>query len=181
MELPQVETLILTLKDPVLNVTINRPKSRNAMSLQMVNELMAVFEAIETDKKVRAVVLGHPGNLLWIFPIRVILLKLREQVCGDHLPSSLTVRAGLLREVSCTTTDFHVLANEVEIVPLGFGIDRFLITLQRGKIAILGVFIAVVLAVHEPVRVLKKKRPGQQMGNGVRAPIEVHIETEPQP
>ena len=47
MTLPQTETITPGLDGPVLHITLNRPDSRNAMSLTMVNELMAVFERTE--------------------------------------------------------------------------------------------------------------------------------------
>lgn len=63
MNLPATETLLLEQKDHALHITINRPKARNAMSLQMVHELMAVFESIKDDRSVRAVVLrGADGH-----------------------------------------------------------------------------------------------------------------------
>lgn len=61
--LPETKTLLLEQKDHALFVTINRPDARNAMSLVMVHELMAVFEAIHESVEIRAVVLrginGH--------------------------------------------------------------------------------------------------------------------------
>jgi len=61
--LPNCETLLLEQNAHVLHITLNRPKVRNAMSLQMVQELMAVFEAIQTDASIRAVVLrGAEGH-----------------------------------------------------------------------------------------------------------------------
>lgn len=62
MALPTTETLNVNLDGPVLHVTLNRPDSRNAMSLTMVNELMAVFEAIKDDPAVRAIVLRGAGG-----------------------------------------------------------------------------------------------------------------------
>ncbi|UZE95384.1 enoyl-CoA hydratase/isomerase family protein [Alkalimarinus alittae] len=63
MNLPTTETLLLEQKDHALHITLNRPKARNAMSLQMVHELMAVFESIKDDRSVRAVVLrGADGH-----------------------------------------------------------------------------------------------------------------------
>ncbi|MDX1804046.1 MAG: enoyl-CoA hydratase-related protein [Alcanivorax sp.] len=62
MSLPQTETLTLNLDGPVLHVTLNRPDSRNAMSLDMVNELMAVFQAVQDDTGVRAIVLRGAGG-----------------------------------------------------------------------------------------------------------------------
>ncbi|MCD6061932.1 MAG: enoyl-CoA hydratase, partial [Moraxellaceae bacterium] len=46
MSLPTTETLLLREDGFVLHVTLNRPESRNAMSLQMTEELRAVFTAI---------------------------------------------------------------------------------------------------------------------------------------
>lgn len=61
--LPNTETLLLEQKDHALHITLNRPKARNAMSLVMVNELMAVFETIADNLDIRAVVLrGAEGN-----------------------------------------------------------------------------------------------------------------------
>ena len=63
MTLPTTETLLLNREGPVLHVTLNRPQSRNAMSLHMVNELMAVFDAVKDDLTVRAIVLrGSEGH-----------------------------------------------------------------------------------------------------------------------
>lgn len=60
--LPKTETLLIEQNDHALHITLNRPKVRNAMSLQMVNELMAVFERIKSDETIRAVVLrGSEG------------------------------------------------------------------------------------------------------------------------
>lgn len=57
MNFPQTETLLLEEKDHILHITLNRPKVRNAMSLAMVNELMAVFEIVSKDLSIRALVI----------------------------------------------------------------------------------------------------------------------------
>lgn len=63
MALPDTETLKLEQNDHVLSITLNRPKARNAMSLQMVRELMAVFESVQSDASIRALVLrGNDGH-----------------------------------------------------------------------------------------------------------------------
>ena len=46
-ELPNCETLLLNLEGGVLHVTLNRPDSRNAMSLAMVGELRAALNLPE--------------------------------------------------------------------------------------------------------------------------------------
>jgi isohexenylglutaconyl-CoA hydratase len=60
--LPQCETLLLEKQGPALQLTLNRPDSRNAMSLEMVAELSAVFKEIEPDTSIRAVVIRGSGG-----------------------------------------------------------------------------------------------------------------------
>ena len=61
--LPETKTVLLELKDHTLHISLNRPKARNAMSLEMVEELMTTFKSIESSTEIRAVVLrGIEGN-----------------------------------------------------------------------------------------------------------------------
>ncbi|MBV4488293.1 enoyl-CoA hydratase/isomerase family protein [Pseudomonas sp. SWRI153] len=61
--LPECRALLLELHGGVLHITLNRPDSRNAMSLQMVAELRAVLAAVRADRSVRALVLsGADGH-----------------------------------------------------------------------------------------------------------------------
>jgi isohexenylglutaconyl-CoA hydratase len=60
--LPDCNTLLLSLEGGVLHVTLNRPDSRNAMSLAMVSELRAVLESVQHDLSVRAIVLRGAGG-----------------------------------------------------------------------------------------------------------------------
>ncbi|QRY78540.1 isohexenylglutaconyl-CoA hydratase [Pseudomonas sp. PDNC002] len=61
-QLPNCETLLLERDGGVLHVTLNRPDSRNAMSLAMVSELRAVLAAVRDDRAVRAIVLRGAGG-----------------------------------------------------------------------------------------------------------------------
>jgi isohexenylglutaconyl-CoA hydratase len=60
--LPQCQTLLLELHGGVLHITLHRPESRNAMSLQMVSELRTVLAAVRDDRTVRALVLSGAGG-----------------------------------------------------------------------------------------------------------------------
>ncbi|HBP2210465.1 TPA: enoyl-CoA hydratase/isomerase family protein, partial [Pseudomonas aeruginosa] len=62
MSLPHCETLLLEPIEGVLRITLNRPQSRNAMSLAMVGELRAVLAAVRDDRSVRALVLHGAGG-----------------------------------------------------------------------------------------------------------------------
>ena len=61
-QVPHCETLLLEKQGPTLFITINRPDVRNAMSLEMVAELSAVFTQIENDLHIRAVVIRGAGG-----------------------------------------------------------------------------------------------------------------------
>ena len=56
-ELPTTKQLALELRGSILHVTFNRPEVRNAMSFAMIEELIAVFDALEDTHEVRIVVL----------------------------------------------------------------------------------------------------------------------------
>lgn len=62
MELPECTTLLLRLEQGVLWLTLNRPESRNAMGIEMLAEITAVFERLQAAGEVRAVVLRGAGG-----------------------------------------------------------------------------------------------------------------------
>ncbi len=62
MQLPETSALRLEADGPFLHVTLDRPQARNAMSLAMVKEFMAVFDAVRGDEQVRALVLRGAGG-----------------------------------------------------------------------------------------------------------------------
>lgn len=62
-ELPETQNLSLRREGAVLHLTFNRPQVRNAMSFAMVEEIIAVFDAIADTTEIRVVVLrGAGGN-----------------------------------------------------------------------------------------------------------------------
>ena len=52
----QWKTLVVSLTDAVLTISMNRPKA-NAMSPDLLNELMQAFHQASDDKHVRGVLL----------------------------------------------------------------------------------------------------------------------------
>lgn len=60
--LPTCQTLLLEPRNGVLFITLNRPESRNAMSLQMVAELRTVLAAVRDRRSIRALVLRGAGG-----------------------------------------------------------------------------------------------------------------------
>jgi isohexenylglutaconyl-CoA hydratase len=55
-------TIQVAREGGALYLTLNRPESRNAMSMQMVDELLAALAAAEQDASVRAIVLCGAGG-----------------------------------------------------------------------------------------------------------------------
>ncbi|HMK70495.1 MAG TPA: enoyl-CoA hydratase-related protein [Xanthobacteraceae bacterium] len=58
----QTSHIRLDLRGPVLHLWLDRPELRNAISAQMVREMLATFAAIAEDQSVRVVVLRGAGG-----------------------------------------------------------------------------------------------------------------------
>ncbi len=61
-ELDVDESILLEQQGGILTLWLNRPESRNAMSLNMVNAIQQVFSAIASDLSIRAVILRGQGG-----------------------------------------------------------------------------------------------------------------------
>ncbi len=63
MTLPNSKDLLLDISDCVLTITINRPQKRNALNKATVEDFMATFAAIESNRDIRAVIIrGADGH-----------------------------------------------------------------------------------------------------------------------
>lgn len=56
------ETLLTAKDDGVLTVTLNRPERLNAFTMQMMLDLLQLFETVDADDEVRAVVVTGAGR-----------------------------------------------------------------------------------------------------------------------
>ncbi|MDN3452295.1 MULTISPECIES: crotonase/enoyl-CoA hydratase family protein [unclassified Psychrobacter] len=54
----QYKTLQVSITDNILTVTLNRPQKKNAMSFQLIDELITVAGRINKDRTIRAVILN---------------------------------------------------------------------------------------------------------------------------
>jgi enoyl-CoA hydratase/carnithine racemase len=61
----QWKTLTVSLADAILTISMNRPKA-NAMSPELLNELIQIFNQASDDKKVKGVHLC--SNLKYLIP-----------------------------------------------------------------------------------------------------------------
>ena len=55
-------TIDVSTRDGVCTLTLNRPEVRNAMSLNMVNELLGALQHAESAPEVRVIVLRGAGG-----------------------------------------------------------------------------------------------------------------------
>lgn len=62
MELPQTTQLALRQDGPWLHITLNRPEARNAMSRQMVEELLGIADLLDDTREIRGVILRGAGG-----------------------------------------------------------------------------------------------------------------------
>ena len=82
---PTFETLAIAQVDGVLHVTLNRPALRNAMSLQMVDELRATLAHAERQPEVRAIVLrGAGGHFCAGADVKDMAAARQREMAGDH-------------------------------------------------------------------------------------------------
>ena len=58
------ETLETSREDGVLTVTLNRPERLNALTVQMLEELLRALDEIDADDDVRAVIVTGAGRAL---------------------------------------------------------------------------------------------------------------------
>lgn len=56
------DPILLETNDGIALVTLNRPDKHNALNYALIDRLMAVLDAIETDAEVRAVILTGAGD-----------------------------------------------------------------------------------------------------------------------
>ncbi|MGB6541224.1 MAG: enoyl-CoA hydratase/isomerase family protein, partial [Xanthobacteraceae bacterium] len=61
-DLPQTSHIRLDLRGPVLHLWLDRPEVRNALSQQMLTEILATFATIADDRAVRVAVLRGTGG-----------------------------------------------------------------------------------------------------------------------
>ena len=61
--LPEVENLLLEQEGSVLTIWLNRPEVRNALSQEMVDDLIHVLEAVRNQSAIRIVILRGKGGV----------------------------------------------------------------------------------------------------------------------
>ncbi len=60
--MPSFNTLIYEVEDNILTLTLNRPDKLNAITIEVLNELIAAFDAADADDDVRAIIVTGAGR-----------------------------------------------------------------------------------------------------------------------
>lgn len=108
----------------ILNLTLDRPQSRNAMSLVMVNELTQVFSALEQDLSIRALVLrGEGGHFCAGGDIKDMASARAEAAKSEHDPYfELNRKFGVLISQMNQLPQVVVVVLEGAVLGGGFGL-----------------------------------------------------------
>jgi isohexenylglutaconyl-CoA hydratase len=116
-------TLVLHREGPALFVTLNRPDVRNAMSLQMVEELRTLLAATATDESLRVIVLrGHGGHFCAGGDVKDMATA-RARLTADHNPYEALNRAfGHLISEADVQPQVVVCVLEGAVLGGGFGL-----------------------------------------------------------
>jgi isohexenylglutaconyl-CoA hydratase len=105
--LPATPNLLLRAEGGVLHVTLNRPESRNALSLGLVQDLNAVFDALKEPGEIRVVVLrGAGGNFC-------AGADLKEMMAGGIKP----VKAGEADPIAAYNRSFGTMLRKANALP----------------------------------------------------------------
>ena len=61
--LPKNETIIIERDNSVLWIWLNRPKSKNALSATMIDEIAALLDLVKDDRSIRTIVIRGKGGV----------------------------------------------------------------------------------------------------------------------
>lgn len=124
--MPACETLLLRQDGPVLHVQLHRPEVRNAMSLQMVDELRHTLRAAEAAADVRVIVLhGSGGHFCAGGDIRDMAaarMKLAHAAPGQDPVAEVNARFGELCVAYASTPLAVVAVLEGTVMGGGLGL-----------------------------------------------------------
>jgi len=154
-DLPQTSHVKLDLRGAVLHLWLDRPELRNALSQQMVREVLATLAAIEADRSVRVVVLrGSGGTFCAGGDIGSMAAALEAPPAGapDELRDG-NRRFGAMLEAVNTAPQVVIAAVEGHAMGGGFGlacVADITVAAANARFAMSEVMIGVVAAAISP-------------------------------
>jgi enoyl-CoA hydratase len=117
--LPDFETLLYDSRDGVATVTLNQPDTRNALSNELLGDLIAAFEAARDDQAVRCVVLTSSHETVFSSGANLSGFAADVPIVHRHFGTERFVRLfrliGTLGKPTICAANGHVLAGALGI------------------------------------------------------------------
>ncbi len=161
--------VLYTVKDRVGYITLNRPEKRNALSHELVTELIAAFDRSENDASVKVVVLKANGEAFCAGADLAYLQQLQnfsyEQNLEDsrHL-KSLFLKIYQLKKVVIAQVQGHALAGGcglVTVCDVAFAVPEAKFGYTEVKIGFIPALVSVFL-----IRKLGEQKAKQMLLTG---------------
>ncbi len=152
--LPDVSTLKLEIDGGWLTVWLNRPEARNALSQEMVADMMAVIDAIKDDRTVRGVTFRGAGG---VFCAGADLKAFQSAFDADVDPAdihALSQTAGRFFAAVDAMPQFTLMRVDGAAMAGGFGLacaGDMLIAAQDAKFALTETRIGITPAQIAPI------------------------------
>ncbi|HJV01842.1 MAG TPA: enoyl-CoA hydratase-related protein [Burkholderiaceae bacterium] len=124
MQTIENSALLARREGAVLHLTLNRPEARNAMNAQLLEELIAAFEAVAACTEVRAVVLRGAGGTFCAGGDVKDFARLRRQEAapGTDPVAAFNRRFGTLLELVNGVPQAVLVVAEGAVLGGGFGL-----------------------------------------------------------
>jgi enoyl-CoA hydratase/carnithine racemase len=117
--MPGYETLLYETRDGVATITLNQPDTRNALSNELLSELLAAFEAARDDDEVRCVVLTSSHETVFSSGANLAGFAADVPIVHRHFGTERFVKLfrliGTLGKPSICAANGHVLAGALGI------------------------------------------------------------------
>lgn len=96
--MPTFETLLYDVADGICTITLNRPEKLNAFNTQMMNEMIAAFDATDDDDAVRVVIVTGAGRAFCAGADLSAGAETFNYDAGDALHREARMREGVQRD-----------------------------------------------------------------------------------
>src|SRR5436309_15515048 len=112
--MPDFETLLYDTRDGIATIALNQPDTRNALSNEVLRDLVAAFEAARDDDGVRCVVLNSTHQTVFSSGANLSGFAADVPIVHRHFGTERCVRLvrliGMLGKPSSCAANGHVLA-----------------------------------------------------------------------
>jgi methylglutaconyl-CoA hydratase len=148
-----MSVIIYSVKDRIGYITLNRPDKRNALSHELVSELMKIFSKAEVDPNVKVVVLNANGEVFCAGADLTYLQQLQKFSFEENLADSYHLKALFLKiyslkKVVIAQVQGHALAGGcglVTVCDFAFAVPEAKFGYTEVKIGFIPALVSVFL------------------------------------